>query len=116
MQESTGQYITVDEMARLLEQDAAVTLIDARTAEEFARGHVPGAMNVAIADLVDFARSRGYPLNELVVTMCGSGGRGEKAAGILTAEHVGNVRALQGGLAAWSNAGFPVVGSDRQGS
>jgi rhodanese-related sulfurtransferase len=48
--------------------------------------------------------------------MCGSGGRGEKAAEILTAERVGNVRVLQGGLAAWSNAGFPVVDNDRQGS
>lgn len=111
MQNSTSRndYIAVAVMERLLEDGSTVTLIDARSREEFAQGHVPGAINVPIADLTDFARNRLTPSRGPIVTMCGSSGRGEQAAGVLTAHGVPNVRILQGGLKAWREAGFAVV-------
>jgi rhodanese-related sulfurtransferase len=111
MQNSTGRndYVAVDALERLLANRGAVTLLDARSPEEYSRGHVPGAINVPIADLLDFARDRLTPSRGPIVTMCGSSGRGEQAAEILTAAGVENVRVLQGGLKAWSEAGFAVV-------
>jgi len=47
-----------------------------------------------------------------VVTMCGSAGRGKKAAEILLSHGVGNVLVLQGGLKAWRDAGLTVAGQD----
>ncbi len=102
-------YVEVDELERLLKEDSSLMLVDARTTEEFADGHIPGAVNIGIAELAEFAESGFDATQELVVTMCGSTGRGEKAAEILSSHDVGNVLVLQGGLKAWKDAGFPVA-------
>ncbi len=112
MIETSIVYLAVNKLERLLNEDGSVTLIDARTAAEFAEGHVPGAINIAIADLADFAESGGDDSEGLVVTMCGSAGRGKKAAEILLSHGVGNVLVLQGGLKAWRDAGLTVAGQD----
>jgi len=102
-------YVEVNELERLLQEDSSFMLIDARTPEEFAAGHVPGAVNIGIVELAEFAESGRDTPQDLVVTMCGSAGRGEKAAEILLSHGVGNVLVLQGGLKAWKDAGFPVA-------
>ena len=102
-----SDYVAVKELERLLNDDSTLTLVDARTSEEFAEGHVPDAINVGIGELAEFAESRGNTSVGLVVTMCGSTGRGEKAAEILCSHGVENVLVLQGGLKAWKNAGLP---------
>ncbi len=109
MNETSARYVVVNDLERLLSKDSTVMLVDARTAEEFDEGHVPGAVNVPIADLTEFAASRGKTDDGLVVTMCGSTGRGEKAAEILRSHGVENVRVLQGGLKAWREEGLPVA-------
>ncbi len=109
MNEPSTNYVNVNELARLLKEDSTVTLIDARTAEEFSEGHVPVAVNVGIVELTEFADSRGSAPEGLVVTMCGSSGRGEKAARILHSHGLKNVLVLEGGLKAWGDAGLPVA-------
>ncbi len=109
MRDTAVDKMAVKELQRLLKEDGAVTLIDARTAEEFDAGHVPGAINVPIADLTAYARNRGTDSDGLVVTMCGSAGRGEKAAKILDSEGMKNVQVLEGGLKAWRDADLPVA-------
>ena len=109
MNESSINYLAVNKLERLLKEDSSVMLIDARTSEEFAEGHVPGAINIGIAELAEFAESGGNASEGLVVTMCGSAGRGENAAEILCSHGVGNVQVLQGGLKAWRDAGLPVA-------
>ncbi len=109
MNEPSTNYIIVHELDRLLKEDSKVTLIDARTSEEFAEGHVPGAINVGIVEVAKFAESHGSASEELVVTMCGSTGRGEKAAEILESRGVRNVLVLEGGLKAWRDAGLTVA-------
>ena len=109
MDEASADYVIVSELERLLTEDDTITLIDARTSDEFAEGHVPGAINVAISDLTEFAQSRGNASAGLVVTMCGSTGRGEKAAAILDSQGVRNVLVLEEGLKAWRDAGLPVA-------
>ncbi len=102
-------YVSANDLECLLKEDSTVTLIDARTAEEFDEGHVPGAINVPIADLKEFASSRNSASDEPVVTMCGSTGRGEKAATALSDAGMKNLQVLQGGLKAWREAGLPVA-------
>jgi rhodanese-related sulfurtransferase len=109
MNETPADYVVVSDLQRLLTEDSTITLIDARTPEEFAEGHVPAAINVPISVLTEFAQSRGNAANSLIVTMCGSTGRGEKAAAILYAQSVRNVVVLEGGLKAWRDAGLPVA-------
>lgn len=109
MNETSANYVVVNELARLLKDNSAVTLIDARNSEEFEAAHASDAINVPIANLAEFAENRGDTSDELVVTMCGSSRRGEKAAAILGSHGVRNVRVLEGGLKAWRDAGLPVA-------
>ncbi len=103
------QYIAVTDVERLLREGDTAILIDARTAEEFSEGHVPGAINVSISDLSEFVRNRDNASEKLFVTMCGSSGRGEKAAAVLASLGVEDIAVLDGGLKAWKAAGYPVA-------
>jgi phage shock protein E len=109
MNETTTNYVALSELEILLKEDGTVTLIDARTPEEFKEGHARGAINVPIAEMTEFAKSRGGANDGVVVTMCGSTGRGEKAAAILDSLGARNVLVLEGGLKTWRNAGLPVA-------
>jgi rhodanese-related sulfurtransferase len=109
MIETSPNYVDVNDLERLLREDNPLILIDARTSEEFAGGHVPGAINVPVAELPDFAQQQHNAPKDSVVTMCGSTGRGEKAASILNSNGVPNVQVMKGGLKAWQEAGFPVT-------
>jgi len=107
--ESPAKYVVVEDLERLLKEDSAVMLIDARTAEEFDEGHIPGAINVPVTDLTEFARNLPDTSDGPVITMCGSTGRGEKAAAILESQALEDVLVLDGGLKAWKDASLPVA-------
>ena len=68
--------------ARRLVENGAL-LVDVRTADEFAAGHLPGAVNLPVGDLqsrVDELAPKERP----VVVYCRSGMRSGRAARILT--------------------------------
>ncbi len=109
MNETSANYVDVNDVERLLREDSTLILIDARTSEEFAGGHVPGAINVPVAELSNFAQKQRNASKVFVVTMCGSTGRGEKAASILNSNGMANIQVMKGGLKAWKEAGFPVT-------
>lgn len=84
-----------------------VTLLDVRPADEFALGHLPGALNVQLGDLE--RRLRKLDKSKEVVAYC----RGPycvlsyEAVALLRARGF-NVRRLQDGLPEWRAAGLPV--------
>ena len=59
--------VSHEELAARL-RDGVVTLIDVRPAEEFAAGHIPGAVNVPLADLP--ARLAALPADREIVAYC----------------------------------------------
>jgi ArsR family transcriptional regulator len=96
--------------ADLLERvrDGLVTVLDVRPPEEFAQGHVAGALNVPLDRLQE--RLRDLPPDREVVAYC----RGPWC--VLSFEAVGRLREagfaarrLQDGLPEWRRAGLPVV-------
>jgi phage shock protein E len=104
--ESSIIYLAVNKLERLLKEDSSVTLMDARTAEEFAAGHVPGAINVPIVDLADYAQMHKKTSECIVTTMCGSTGRGEKASTILRSHGMANVQVMKGGAESMEGSGI----------
>jgi rhodanese-related sulfurtransferase len=56
-------------------------LLDVRTAEEFASGHVAGALNIPVHELG--GRMGEVPRDRAVVVYCRSGGRSAAAAAML---------------------------------
>ena len=86
-----------------------VCLLDVRTAEEFAEGHIEGALNIdqAQSDFVEKARAA-LPNDKTIAVYCRSGRRSANAAGRLAAEGYKCVN-LKGGILAWKEAGNPVT-------
>jgi rhodanese-related sulfurtransferase len=85
------------------------TVIDVRTPEEFAAGHLRDAKNIPLADLGtrigELEKSKGRS----VVVVCQTGARADKAVRQLAAAGFDDVVSLDGGLTAWQAAGLPVT-------
>jgi len=92
--------------AQFVDGGAAHQLVDVRTAEEFASGHLPGAVNIPLPELA--GRLGEIATDEPVVLYCRSGNRSGQAAQLLTAEGYTQILDL-GGIIAWEAAGLPVV-------
>jgi rhodanese-related sulfurtransferase len=84
---------------------AGDTIIDVRTPEEYALGHIQGAINVPIGTLPKGADA--LP-DGPVLTACGSGGRAGRAADLLDLSGR-TAFTIAGGTKAWQAAGLPVV-------
>jgi rhodanese-related sulfurtransferase len=82
-------------------------LIDVREANEFAAGHIQGAINVPLSGLSPQALPDAAP--EAMVFSCGVGKRSAMAVAKLQHAGVPVSQHLAGGLAAWKAAGLPVV-------
>lgn len=80
-------------------------LVDVRTPEEFAAGHIPGAVNIAVETLE--SRLEEIPTDQPVVVYCRSGNRSATAADILVSAGYNPVYDL-GGIINWTTAGLPV--------
>jgi phage shock protein E len=72
---------TSSQDARALVANGA-RLVDVRTAEEYAGGHLPGAVNIPVDELPDRIGDLG-PHDQPVVVYCASGGRSASAARLL---------------------------------
>jgi phage shock protein E len=81
-------------------------LVDVRTPEEFASGHIEGAINIPVQELQ--TRLTELPTGEPVVLYCRSGNRSAQAATILGAADFEQVFDL-GGIIAWQSNGFSLV-------
>jgi len=99
------------------EDQGACILIDLRDPDEFASGHLPGAicsprglLEFKIHDLVntEAAGPDCAPEETPIMLYCGTGGRSALAAQCLQAMGYNNVRSLAGGTVAWHAAGFPL--------
>jgi rhodanese-related sulfurtransferase len=80
-------------------------LIDVRTPEEFASGHIPGAINISVQTLPD--RLSEIAEDQTIVVYCRSGNRSATATDILVAAGYAPVFDL-GGIQDWVSAGYPV--------
>lgn len=97
--------LPAEELAALVAA-GEVLLVDVRTAEEFAEGHIAGAMNMPVEGFNPAL----VPLEDGVETVlyCRSGRRSAVAADLLADATGQSVRHLDGGILAWQEAGQPV--------
>jgi rhodanese-related sulfurtransferase len=100
--------VTAAEAMRALQSGELAQVIDVRSPDEYATGHIPGAVNVPLDELE--ARLDDLVRSGSVLVVCQSGQRAEMACELLRSRHDGLVR-LEGGTDAWLQAGGPVVAS-----
>lgn len=119
-QDLVAQAKAMTREVNLQEAQAAIAqadvLIDVREADEFAAGHLPGAV-LAPRGLLEFKLSAtpalsGRELN--VVLYCKTSGRAALAAQTMHQMGYLNVSSIAGGFDAWLAAGLPVVKPEQQ--
>jgi len=86
-------------------------VVDVRSAEAFARRHIPGAINLPSRS-INAETAAALPKDKVIVTHCwGPGCNGStKAAARLSALGL-RVKELIGGIEYWQKEGFPVEGT-----
>jgi len=98
--------IDVAGLHALLAQDPTTRLVDVREPEEYAAGHVPGALSMPLSTLL--ARTAEIvALPEPVYLVCEVGGRSAQATAWLEGQGRAAVN-VTGGTSAWRQAGLPV--------
>lgn len=95
-----------DLMRHLAQPATAPYVLDVRTPEEFAAGHVPGAVNIPLQEFG--ARFAEVPKDRDVVLYCRSGARSANAEALLRREGYGRTEQLEGSMLAWLDAKLPV--------
>lgn len=78
-----------------------VQLIDVRTPEEFAEGHIKNAVNININDAEFRSKIQALDKAKPVLVYCKAGGRSATASAILNEEGFVNIVDLDGGITAW---------------
>lgn len=85
-------------------KDTAVVLLDVRTPEEFAAGHIEGALNIDVKDSLFISNVQAQiAQGSKVAVYCRSGRRSLTAAGQMV-EKGYDVVNLEGGFLAWEEA------------
>ena len=102
------ENMEVKEFAELI-PDSSVVILDVRKADEFAEGHIKGAVLIDQfqSDFVEQAQAK-LPKEKTIAIYCRSGRRSANAAGKLADVGYKCVN-LKGGVIAWKKANMPVI-------
>jgi rhodanese-related sulfurtransferase len=103
--------ILPQQLHELSNRGQAVRLLDVRTPAEFRQVHVPFAQNVPLEsfDPATVRKSLNGCCDKPFYVICQSGGRGSKACAKLIAAGLADATNVEGGTAAWEQAGLPVI-------
>ena len=99
--------ITPTALATRMAAGEQFQVVDVRTADEFASGHIAGAANVPVEGFDPGSLSPADGRERIYV--CRTGKRSGALAQRLANAHGGTVIFLQGGVEAWEKAGLPLV-------
>jgi rhodanese-related sulfurtransferase len=104
-QQPDPREISNSEAASVYLENGA-TFVDVREPEEWAEGHMPGAVHIPLGDLAK--RANELPTDGKIVTVCKAGGRSLNAVDILKASGREDAVSMAGGMDEWSKNGRPV--------
>ena len=91
-----------------LETGADFVLLDVRSPALFAKGHIPGAVNLPYRKIVA-SKLAAYPPETIFVTYCAGPHCNGAARGALRLAQLGRpVKIMAGGVTGWLDEGFPL--------
>lgn len=106
--EGVGKVRPAELAAKLAPGASDVLVLDVRAPQEYAEGHVPGALNVPHDQLAARLAELKGAENRPVVVYCRSGRRAGLALEVLKQNGFKNLAHLEGDMPGWSAAGKPV--------
>jgi rhodanese-related sulfurtransferase len=106
--EGRGTNVSSLQATQLINQDKAV-IVDVRPANEFAQGHMPGALNFPLSELPLKVGQLNKYQSKTVVLVCASGTQSRRARAQLKKIGFNEVYVLNGGFADWQSQGLPTT-------
>lgn len=103
-----SKIISASDLSSRLEAGARFQLIDVRSPQEYAAGHLPCAVNLPMEQVE--SRTADLNIHDPVVLICQSGTRANMTCAALQNER-DDVLVLSGGTEAWEKAGMPLIGA-----
>lgn len=100
--------ISPQEVVNLMNHESA-KVIDVRSAEEFAKGHLTDAMSIPIADLEKNLNKLNKFKTKPIILVCNTGQASLKAGLTLTQQGFAQVYAIDGGITGWLKSGLPLT-------
>jgi len=105
---SSVNNVEADQAAKLLQENKKIVVLDVRTPEEFAAGHIAGATNLDFRN-PDFEKKlSALDKSKSYLVHCAAGGRSAKTRELMKKQQFQSIYHLEGGLKAWEKAGKPV--------
>ena len=92
--------ITMNEAIAIMEEETGYLILDVRTPEEFAAGHIPGAINIPNETIGSEAPALLPDKNQRILVYCRSGNRSKQASEKLAALGYTNITEF-GGINTW---------------
>ncbi|CCY03319.1 rhodanese-like protein [Prevotella sp. CAG:924] len=105
----TVKDVHTDEFATIISDTSKIQLVDVRTPEEYAEGHLERAVNIDVNDSTFLQHATAsLEKGKTVAVYCRSGKRSALAASLLAKQGY-NVINLLGGILAWKEDRRPIV-------
>ena len=98
--EAVYMNITAEEAKKIMDTEPEYVILDVRTEEEFAQGHIPGAILIPDYEIREEAESSLPDKDALILVYCRSGRRSKNAAETLAELGYTNIREF-GGILDW---------------
>ena len=102
-----GKRATVLEVTQLINR-GKTTIVDVRSAEEFATGHLPDAKNIPLPELAKRLSELEKFKTRPIVVVCQKGSRSATAVGLLGKAGFAEATSLEGGIDEWKKQGLPL--------
>ena len=99
--------IPPQDAVKLINADAVV--LDLRSSEAFARGHIVNAKNIPSDELTANEDKYKKYKSRPILAVCDAGMTSSRAVNTLRKSGMENVYGLKGGIAAWTEANLPLV-------
>ena len=100
-------HVEPQEAVKLINNDAVV--IDIRSAEAFAKGHIVNARNIPLDELGPDNKKISKLGTKPVLAVCEAGMSSTRAVEALKKAGLESVYGLKGGISAWTEASLPLV-------
>ena len=102
-----GPWVNTLAATQLINRSDAL-VVDLRSTEDYAKGHILGAKNIPLADLERRAGELDKHKSKPLILHCGDGNRAGGGVAALRKKGFDSVHNLAGGYTAWQQAGLPV--------
>ena len=96
----TYRQVTAEEAIAMMDSESGYVILDVRTAQEYASGHIPDAINMPVEDIGSNPPAELPDPDQLILVYCRSGNRSKQAAEKLA--QMGYVNVVEfGGINTW---------------